>query len=97
MHWCERLLALKHAALAARIADPVVSRLPGTQAMSPRASSLQKHYIRGREAAEYMGAKVATLRAWRMRRSQTGPPFTGVGRMVLYPQHMRAGMVSRRG
>lgn len=94
--------ALDDAVLAARIADAVVSRLPVAQAMSPRASSVHKHYVREREAAEFMGVKVSTLRAWRMRRSKTGPPFTRVGRMILYPvaeleAHMRARMVPRRG
>ena len=47
---------------AARIADAVVSRLPVAQAMSA-ASNLQRRYVREREAMEYMGVKVATLRA----------------------------------
>lgn len=94
--------ALEDAALAASIADAVVSRLPIAQAMLPRPSNVQRHFVREREAAEYIGVKVTTLRAWRMHRSNSGPPFTRVGRMVMYPvaeleAHMRAGMVPRRG
>jgi hypothetical protein len=73
--------ALDDATLATRIADAVISRLP----VPARTSSVQKGYVREREAAEYMGVKVATLRAWRIRRSQSGPPFARVGRMILYP------------
>jgi hypothetical protein len=44
-----------------------------------------------------MGVKVATLRAWRLLRSKKGPPFTRVGRMVMYSmaaleEHIRAGL-----
>jgi len=38
-----------------------------------------------REAADYMGVKVATLRAWRLLRSKNGPLFVRVGRMMMYP------------
>lgn len=89
--------ALHEAELAARIAELVVSRLPvRSQFLGGR-----KRYVREREAADYMGIKVTTLRAWRLRRSKNGPPFTRVGRMVMYPtaaleDHMRAGLVARR-
>jgi len=90
--------ALQEAALAARVAEAVVSRLP---IQSPT-STVRKQYVREREAAEYMGVKVATLRAWRLLRSKNGPPFTRIGRMIMYPMaelenHMRAGLVQRRG
>jgi hypothetical protein len=90
--------AFQEAALAARIAEAVVSRLPG----SSQVPTDRKQYVREREAADYMGVKVSTLRAWRMLRSPSGPPFTRVGRMVMYQMaaledHMKAGMVSRRG
>jgi hypothetical protein len=44
-----------------------------------------------------MGVKVATLRAWRLLRSKKGPPFTRVGRTVMYSmaaleEHVRAGL-----
>jgi len=89
--------ALQEAALAARIAEAVVTRLP---IPSPTATA-RKQYVREREAAEYMGVKVSTLRAWRLLRSKSGPPFTRVGRMVMYPvteleEHMRAGTAARR-
>jgi hypothetical protein len=73
--------ALQEAALAARVAEAVVSRLPAP-AQVPAA---RKQYVREREAAEFMGVKVSTLRAWRMRRSKNGPPFARIGKMVLYP------------
>jgi hypothetical protein len=63
---------LQEAALAARIADAVVARLP----VPPQSLSVRKQYIREGEAAEYMGVKVSTLRAWRLLRSKHGPPFT---------------------
>jgi hypothetical protein len=90
--------ALEVAALAARVAEAVVSRL----SVPSQVSSARKQYVREREAAEYMGVSVAALRSWRLRRSKTGPPFTRLGRMVMYSMteledHMRAGLVSRRG
>jgi hypothetical protein len=90
--------ALQEAVLAARIVEAVVSRMP----IQRPTSTVRKQYVREREAAEYMGVKVATLRAWRLRRSKNGPPFTRVGRMVMYPmteleEHMREGLVPRRG
>ncbi len=90
--------ALQEAALATRIAAAVISRLP----VPPQAPAARKQYVREREVADYMGIKVSTLRAWRLLRSKHGPPFTRVGRMVMYPmadleEHMRAGLVPRRG
>jgi len=90
--------ALHEATLAVRIAELVLSRLP----IPSPAPTARKHYIREREAAEYMGVKVSTLRAWRLLRSKNGPPFTRVERIVLYPMaelenHMRACLVARRG
>jgi len=90
--------ALQEAALVARIAEAVVALLP----VSPQSPSIRKQYVRERDAAEYMGVKVSTLRAWRLLRSKHGPPFTRVGRMVMYPvaeleNLMRAGLVPRRG
>jgi hypothetical protein len=88
------LAASQEALLAARIAEVVVSRLP-------LQVSTVRQYVREREAAEYMGVKVAALRAWRLLRSKNGPPFTRVGRMVMHPmaaleEHMRAGRVPYR-
>jgi len=93
----ESFPALNEAVVAGRIAELVVSRLP----ISSPAPTARRQYIREREAAEYMGVKVSTLRSWRLLRSKHGPPFTRVGRMVMYPvagleEHMRAGMVPRR-
>jgi predicted DNA-binding transcriptional regulator AlpA len=89
--------ALQEAALAARIAEVVLSRLP----VSSLAPTARKEYIREREAAQYMGVSVSALRSWRLFRSKNGPPFSRLGKMVLYPvkeleDHMRAGLVPRR-
>ena len=89
---------LQEAALAARVAEAVVSQL----SVPASVPSFRNQYVRERAAAEYMGVKVSTLRAWRLLRSKNGPPFTRVGRMILYPMtelenHMRAGLVPRRG
>jgi hypothetical protein len=90
--------ALQEAALAARVADAVVSRLP----VQSQVSTARKQYVREREAAEYMGVSVSALRRWRTLRLKSGPEFTRVGRMVMYSMteledHMRAGLVPRRG
>jgi len=90
--------ALQEAALATRIAEVVLSRL----SVPSQAPAIRKQYVREREAAEYMGVSVSALRSWRMSRSKSGPPFTRVGKMVMYPmsnleEHMRAGLVPRRG
>jgi hypothetical protein len=75
------LLTSDEDALVARIAENVVAR----QAARPEAQRLRKRYVREREAAEYLGVSVAALRSWRLFRSQNGPPFTRLGKMVLYP------------
>ena len=90
--------ALQEATLAARVAEAVISRLP----VSSQVNTARKNYVREREAAEYMGVSVAALRSWRLLRSKNGPPFIRVGRMVMYSmteleEHMRAGLVPRRG
>jgi hypothetical protein len=89
--------ALQEAALAVRVAEAVVSRLPAPS----QGLNIRNKYVREREAADYMGIKVSTLRAWRLRRSKNGPPFTRVGRTVMYPMaelesHMRSGLVLHR-
>jgi predicted DNA-binding transcriptional regulator AlpA len=88
---------LKETALAARIAQIVLSRI----SVASSNPSPSKHYVRERAAAEYMGVKVSTPRAWRALRSNNGPPFVHVGRMVLYPvkaleEHMQQRIVPRR-
>jgi helix-turn-helix protein len=60
-----------------------------------------RQYVREPEAAAYMGVKVATWRARRLLRSKKGPPFTRVGRMVMYlmaalEEHIRAGLIPYR-
>jgi hypothetical protein len=90
--------ALQEATLAARVAEAVVSRLP----VSSQGVPARKQFVREREAAENMGVSVATLRRWRTLRSKSGPAFTRLGRMVMYSMteledHMRAGLVPRRG
>jgi predicted DNA-binding transcriptional regulator AlpA len=91
----ETLPRLEEAALAARIAQLVLSRI----SVGSSNAIAGKRYIREREAADYIGVKVSTLRAWRALRSNNGPPFAHVGRMVLYPvkaleEYMQERMVS---
>ena len=90
--------ALQEAALAARVAEAVLSRLP----VPSTTPGDRREYVTDQEAAAYMGMSVATLRRWRSVRSENGPPFTRIGRMVRYSMteleaHMRAGLVPRRG
>jgi DNA-binding transcriptional regulator YiaG len=83
--------------MAIRIAESVVSSLQGAMTSALR----RDRFLREREVAEYMGINVATLRAWRLRRSKIGPPFTRLGRMILYSvteleKHMAAHVIPRR-
>jgi predicted DNA-binding transcriptional regulator AlpA len=86
-----QFLASGEEILVARIVDRVFSRLP----TRPKdANNERKQYLREREAAQYMGVSVSALRSWRTKRSRNGPPYTRLGRMVLYPvsgidEHMR--------
>jgi hypothetical protein len=66
---------LQESALATRIAEAVISRLP----VPSQGATVRKQFVREREAASYMGISVATLRRWRTLRSKSGPPFTRVG------------------
>jgi len=82
--------------LVARIAD-VFSRL----ADAKDSSRERTRYVREGEAAKYIGVTVSTLRSWRTKRSKNSPPYTRLGRMVMYPVaeldgHMRARIVSPR-
>ena len=84
--------------LAMRIADEVSSRLAVATSESNRDRT---RYVREREAAKYIGVTVSTLRSWRTKRSKNGPPYTRLGRMVMYPiveleEHMKARTVPPR-
>jgi predicted DNA-binding transcriptional regulator AlpA len=81
--------------LVARIVDGVVSRLA---TKTKDANNERTQYLREKEAARYMGVSVSALRSWRTKRSNNGPPYTRLGRMVLYPacgidEHMRRRIV----
>jgi len=84
--------------LSAKIADEVSSRL----AVATNDSTGDRaRFVREREAAKYIGVTVSTLRSWRSKRSKNGPPYTRLGRLVMYPiaeldGHMRARMVRLR-
>jgi hypothetical protein len=83
--------------LVARIVDGVLSRLAPTS--SDRRNDRQ--YLREKEAAEYLGVSVFSLRSWRSKGSSSGPPYTRLGRIVVYSvtdleAHMRARMISNR-
>lgn len=82
--------------LVARIAD-LFSRLGDAK----ESSRERIGYVREGEAAKYMGVTVSTLRSWRTKRSKNSPPYTRLGRMVMYPVadlegHMKARMVPAR-
>ena len=84
--------------LAMRIADEVSSRLAVATSESNRDRT---RCVREREAAKYIGVTVSTLRSWRTKRSKNGPPYTRLGRMVMYPiveleEHMKARTVPPR-
>jgi len=84
--------------LSARIAGEVSSRLAVATNDPTRDRT---RYVREREAAKYIGVTVSTLRSWRSKRSKNGPPYTRLGRLVMYPiaeldGHMRARMVPPR-
>jgi hypothetical protein len=79
-HNCQRSTSPEDK-LVARIAEEVVSRLA---LASKDSGSQRKQYVREREAAEYMGVSVSALRSWRTKRSKNGPPYSRLGRMVLY-------------
>jgi len=77
--------------LVVRIVEGVFSRL----ATTPRDADTEGKYLREKEAAKYMGVSVSALRSWRTKRSNNGPPYIRLGRMVLYPvngidRHMQA-------
>ena len=84
--------------IVTRIADGVSSRL----AVATRDSSREyPRYVREGEAAKYIGVSVSTLRSWRTKRSKNGPPYTRLGRLVMYPiaeldEHMKARTVPPR-
>jgi predicted DNA-binding transcriptional regulator AlpA len=81
--------------LVVRIVDGVVSRLA---TKSKDANYERTQYLREKEAARYLGVSVSALRSWRTKRSNNGPPYAHLGRMVLYPvcgidEHMRRRIV----
>lgn len=83
--------------LVARIVDGVFSRL-ATTPKDP--NNERKQHLREKEAAHYMGVSVSALRSWRTKRSNNGPSYTRLGRMVSYSvseidEHMRTRMVQR--
>ncbi len=84
--------------LALRIADEVSSRLAVATSEPNRDRT---PYVRESEAAKYIGVTVSTLRSWRTKRSKNGPPYTRLGRLVMYPiaeldEHMKARTVRPR-
>ena len=85
--------------------DRLVTRIEGAFARIAGAGSDsgrdQRGYVREGEAAKYIGVSVSTLRSWRTKRSKNGPPFTRLGRLVMYPiaeldEHMKERTVPPR-
>ena len=64
-----------------KLAGRVSSRL-GAQPASKL--PIGNRYVREKEAAEFLGVSVMTLRAWRSRVGRDHPPVTKVGGMVMY-------------
>jgi predicted DNA-binding transcriptional regulator AlpA len=91
-------LAQREDMLVARIVD-AVSSMPA--AVLRHVNDERKRYVREKEAAQYMGVSVSALRSWRIKRSNNGPPYTRLGRMVLYrvseiDEHMQTRTVEKR-
>ena len=64
-----------------KLAGRVSARL-GTQPTAKR--QMDNRYVREKEAAEFLGVRIGTLRGWRSRVSGDHPPVTKVGGMVMY-------------
>ena len=78
--------------------EEVLARIAGAGSDSGRD---RIRYVREGEAAKYIGVSVSTLRSWRTKRSKNGPPYTRLGRLVMYPfaeldEHMKARTVPPR-
>jgi predicted DNA-binding transcriptional regulator AlpA len=72
--------------------EEVLARIAGAGSDSWRD---RMRYAREGEVAKYIGVSVSTLRSWRTKRSKNGPPYTRLGRLVMYPiaeldEHMKA-------
>lgn len=80
------------------LAGRVAARL-GTQPAAKK--GIGNRYIREKEAAEFLGVSVFSLRSWRSRGTGGGPSWTKVGGMVMYSvkeleQYMELRTVGRR-
>lgn len=73
--------ALAEEELIEKLAGRVAARL-GTQPAMKK--DIGNRYIREKEAAEFLGVSVFSLRSWRSRGTGGGPSWTKVGGMVMY-------------
>ncbi len=97
---CPAFSGLREEELVERIAGSVATRLRSLP--KSQEGSEEKRYIREKAAAAYLGVSVATLRSWRSSRSPSAPPFTKVGKMVMYSvkeleRYMEVETVGARG
>jgi predicted DNA-binding transcriptional regulator AlpA len=65
-----------------KLAGRVVGRLSNQPTTTK--TQLGNRYIREKEAAEFLGVSVKTLRCWRSSVNGDHPPVTRVGSMVMY-------------
>lgn len=92
--------------MAALAEEEFIEKLAGRVAVRLGAASATKkdignRYVREKEAAEFLGVKVGTLRGWRSRVSGDHPPVTKVGGMVMYSkkaleEYMEMRTIARR-
>lgn len=75
------MAALAEEELIEKLAGRVAARL-GTQPTAKK--DIGNRYIREKEAAEFLGVSVFSLRSWRSRGTGGVPSWTKVGGMVMY-------------
>ena len=76
------IAALAEEELIEKLAGRVAARLVAVPA-TPK--QIGNRYVREKEAAEFLGVSVKTLRAWRSRGTASNVLFTKLGSMVMYP------------
>lgn len=84
-----RIFGDEHPALAGFAEEEFIEKVAGRLASRLGAQPTAKipmgnRYVREKEAAEFLGVSVMTLRAWRSRVSRDHPTVTKVGGMVMY-------------
>ena len=91
------MAALAEGEFVEKLAGRIAARL-ATQPAAKRQTD--NRYVRDKEAAEFLGVSVYSLRSWRSRGSSSAPPMTKVNGMVMYSmkaleEYMEARTVQR--